>query len=104
MSKVKNTTAKNTAAKNTVAKEEKSKFMPFRKDNYIFLLIGLAFIAIGFILMIGGSSDNVDEFSTDVYSFRRITLSSILIVLGFVIEIYAIMKQPKEENKAKDLS
>jgi hypothetical protein len=83
--------------KNTVSKEEKSKFMPFRKDNYLFLLIGLALIAIGLILMIGGSSDDVDVFSTDVYSFRRITLSTILIVLGFLVEIYAIMKQPKKE-------
>jgi hypothetical protein len=92
--------AKNTVSKNTASTEEKSKFMPFRKDNYMFLLIGLGFIIIGFIFMIGGSSGDVDVFSTEVYSFRRITLSSILIVLGFVIEIYAIMKQPKEENKA----
>jgi hypothetical protein len=86
--------------KNTVTKEEKAKFMPFRKDNYILLLTGLAFIAVGLILMIGGSSKDVDVFDTAIYSFRRITLSPILIVLGFVIEIYAIMKQPKAENKA----
>jgi len=72
--------------------------MPFRKDNYILLLIGLACIAIGFILMIGGSSDDVDVFSPGVYSFRRITLSTIFIVLGFVVEIYAIMRQPKEKE------
>jgi uncharacterized Tic20 family protein len=90
--------------KTTVSKEEKSKFMPFRKDNYLFLLIGLVLIAIGFILMIGGSSNDVDVFDTAVYSFRRITLSSILIVLGFVVEIYAIMKQPKTENEANGLS
>ena len=94
MSKIKNT------VKNTVLQEEKGKFMPFRKDNYMFFLIGLLFIAIGFILMIGGSSDNVDEFSTEVYSFRRIGLSSILIVVGFIIEIYAIMKQPKKQPEA----
>jgi hypothetical protein len=86
--------------KNTVLKEDKAKFMPFRKDNYMFLLIGLAFIAIGLILMIGGSSDNVDVFDTAVYSFRRTTLSPILIVLGFAVEIYAIMKQPKKEKEA----
>ena len=86
-------------AKNTVSTEEKRKFMPFRKDNYMFLLAGLAFIAIGFILMIGGSSPDVDVFDEGVYSFRRITLSPILIILGFVIEIYAIMKRPKKENK-----
>jgi thiosulfate reductase cytochrome b subunit len=85
--------------KNTVSNEEKSKFMPFRKDNYMFLLIGLVFIIIGFILMIGGSSENVDVFDEGIYSFRRITLSPILIVIGFVIEIYAIMKKPKQENK-----
>jgi len=86
--------------KNTVSKEEKSKFMPFRKDNYILLLTGLALMVIGFILMIGGSSDNVEVFSTEVYSFRRITLATIFIVLGFVVEIYAIMKQPKKEKEA----
>ena len=86
--------------KNTVSKEGKKEIMPFRKDNYMFLLIGLVFIAIGFILMVGGSSDNVDEFSEAVYSFRRITLSSVFIVLGFVIEVYAIMKKPKEGEKA----
>jgi len=87
--------------KNTVSKEEKGKFMPFRKDNYMLLLAGLLFIAIGLILMIGGSSNDVNKFNAEgVYSFTRLTLSPILIVIGFVIEIYAIMKQPKKEQEA----
>ncbi|MDL2254895.1 DUF3098 domain-containing protein [Bacteroidales bacterium OttesenSCG-928-J16] len=77
------------------AKDDSGKFMPFRKDNYIFLLIGLALIFIGFLLMIGGSSNDPDIFSEKIYSFRRITLSPILIVAGFIVEIYAIMKKPK---------
>ncbi|MDR0363559.1 MAG: DUF3098 domain-containing protein [Bacteroidales bacterium] len=86
--------------KNSVSeKETKGKNMPFHKDNYIFLLIGLAFIVIGFLLMINGSSNDPDVFSEEIYSFRRITLSPILIVAGFIIEIYAIMKKPKSTEK-----
>ena len=57
----------------------------------------IAFIFIGFILMIGGGSDNPDVFNDAIFSFRRITLAPILVLIGFGIEIYAIMKKPKDE-------
>ena len=60
------------------------------------MLIGLAFILVGFILMIGGGSDDQTQFSPEVFSFRRITLAPILILTGYVIEIFAIMKKPKD--------
>ncbi len=66
----------------------------FGRGNYKFLLIGLAFIVVGFILMVGGGSDDPNVFSDDIFNFRRLTLAPILILIGYVIEIYAIMKKP----------
>ena len=68
------------------------------KENYILLIIGFVIILIGFILMMGGKADNPSEFSEEIFSFRRITLAPLLVLFGFVFEIYAIMKKPKEEE------
>ena len=63
----------------------------FGKRNYRFMIIGLFFIAIGFILMSGGGSDDPNIFNEEIYSFRRIRLAPILVITGFIIEIYAIL-------------
>ena len=55
------------------------------------MLIGLAFIGLGFILMAGGGSDNPEIFNEDIYNFRRIRLAPTLVLIGLAIEIYAIM-------------
>ena len=69
----------------------------FTKDNYIWMLAGLAVIALGFFLMAGGKSADPKVFNdTEVYSTTRITIAPILIIAGLVIEIFAIMKKPKE--------
>ncbi|MCK9401461.1 MAG: DUF3098 domain-containing protein [Bacteroidales bacterium] len=68
----------------------------FGKENYRLLLIGLALIVLGFLLMIGGGSDDPKVFSQDIFNFRRITLAPILILAGYVVEIFAIMKKPKD--------
>ena len=68
----------------------------FGKENYRLMLIGLAFIAIGFLLMIGGGSSDPSKFNPEIFSFRRITLAPILILAGYVIEVFAIMKKPKD--------
>lgn len=68
------------------------------KENYKLLAIGFAIIVLGFILMAGGGSDDPNVFSEDIFSFRRITLAPILLFIGFVFEIYAIMKKPREEE------
>lgn len=75
------------------ADNQEQKQMPFNRDNYKWVLIGLAVLLIGFILMIGGGSDNPDVFNEGMFNFRRLTLAPILILAGFGIEFYAIMKK-----------
>jgi hypothetical protein len=68
----------------------------FDKENYMWMIGGVVLILIGFMLMSGGKSPSPNEFHYDeVYSFRRITLAPIVLLLGFAVEIYAIMKKPK---------
>lgn len=75
--------------------KEKIAHQLFDKENLKWMLGGLIVIAIGFILMAGGKSDNPNVFQDkDVYSFRRITFAPILITAGFIIEIFAIMRKP----------
>lgn len=70
----------------------------FAKENYILMIAGLVVLAIGFFLMAGGKSEDPKVFDpNEVYSTTRITVAPILIILGFVIEIVAIMKKPKSE-------
>jgi len=68
----------------------------FNKDNYRIMFIGLGFIILGFILMIGGGSDDPKVFNPAIFNFQRLTLAPILIIAGYVIEIIAIMKKPKD--------
>lgn len=67
------------------------------KENYKLLAIGFAIIVIGFILMIGGRSDDPNVFNgNEIFSFQRITLAPVVVLAGFIFEIWAIMKKPKE--------
>lgn len=69
----------------------------FTKETYMWMAIGAAVIILGFLLMIGGKSADPNVFNKDeVYSIRRITIAPILIIAGLVMEIYAIMKKPKD--------
>jgi hypothetical protein len=71
------------------------------KQNYKLIAIGFGIMAVGYILMTGGGSNNPDVFNAEaLFSFRRITLSTIIIVGGFIFEIYAIMKKPKVKKEA----
>lgn len=68
----------------------------FTKDNYMWMVIGIVVMAIGFFLMSGGKSADPKVFNKDeVYSTTRITIAPLLIIAGLVIEIFAIMKKPK---------
>lgn len=68
----------------------------FSKINYTILLIGVALIAIGFLLMLGSPNDNPAEFNEDIFSFRRIHLSPAVILAGFCVCFYSIFKKPKQ--------
>ena len=74
-------------------KQEKRK-MVFGKKNYQLMLLGLIFITLGFFLMSGGGSEDPNIFNDEIYNFRRIRVAPILVVFGFIIEVYAIMKNP----------
>ena len=66
----------------------------FNKKKYRLLILGLIFIITGYILMSGGGSDDPEIFPWDtIFSFRRLTLSTILIITGLIIEFFAIMKK-----------
>ncbi len=84
-------------------KKEKPKpfDFPFARENYRLLIIGVIIIAFGFILMIGGGSDDPDVFNPAIFSFRRITLAPLVALFGFIFIIYAIMKQPSETSEDK---
>lgn len=73
----------------------------FGKENYLYMGIGIACILIGFALMSGGKSPDPHGFNPDeIYSFRRITLAPIVILIGFGIEAYAIMMKRDEVEEA----
>ncbi len=75
--------------------EQKQEFL-FDKLNYKILLIGIATIAIGFILMSGGGSDDPKVFNDAIFNFRRIRLAPTVVLIGFGITIYSIFKSPKK--------
>lgn len=66
-------------------------------ENYRLMAIGFGIIVLGFILMIGGVSDDPNVFNPEIFSFRRITLAPLLLLFGFLFEIYAILKKPKKD-------
>ena len=78
-------------------KEIKETGFALGKENYKLMAIGFAIIVLGFILLSGGGSDDPTVFSEDIFSFRRLTIAPILLLVGFIFEIYAIMKKPKGE-------
>ncbi len=76
----------------------------FGKENFIWMLVGLGVMALGFFLMAGGKSADPTKFNdNEIYSFTRITVSPFLIIVGFVIEIFAIMRKSKETRDAKSI-
>ena len=67
--------------------------MPLTMRNYLLLAVGVVLIVLGFVLMSGGTVATPEEFSYDIFSWRRITIAPILVVTGFAFEIYAILKR-----------
>ncbi len=74
--------------------EENTNDFAFGKENYKWLIIGIVVLIVGFLLMVGGGSDNPNEFyKEEIFSFRRITLAPIVILAGFATVLIAIIKK-----------
>ncbi|GAA4965641.1 DUF3098 domain-containing protein [Algibacter aquimarinus] len=78
-------------------KENSKPTFVFGKKNYKFMFIGLACIAFGFILMAGGGSDDPNVFNPEIFHWRRIRLAPTLVLIGFGIQIYAILLNPDKK-------
>lgn len=77
---------------NKLSNENDNK-MPLTMKNYLLIAIGVVIIILGFVLMAGGDAATAEEFNQNIFSFRRITLAPIVVIAGFVFEIYAILKR-----------
>lgn len=75
--------------------KDKSEFL-FGKKNYKIMLVGIGVILLGFILMAGGGSEDPNVFNEEMYNFQRIRLAPTLILIGFAIEVYAILAKSAE--------
>jgi len=82
-------------------KQDSETNFTFGKKNYKWMFIGLGFIALGFILMSGGGSDDPNVFNPEIFNFRRIRLAPTLVLIGFGIQIYAILLNPDKEKNSK---
>jgi hypothetical protein len=63
----------------------------FQIKNYRYLIVAIGFISLGFILMVGGGSENPQVFNPEIFSFRRIRVAPTMVLLGFGIAIYSIL-------------
>jgi hypothetical protein len=77
------------------APESASLDFAFGKMNYILMIAGIVIIALGFILMIGGGSKDPKVFSNDIFDTQRMTVAPLLVLAGFAVEIFAILKKPR---------
>ena len=71
----------------------------FESRNYKLIISGIALIALGFILMSGGRSEDPTIFNPEIYNFRRIRLAPFLILLGLGLQVYAILSRSKSKNE-----
>ena len=74
---------------------------PFERKNYLFFLVGLGLLALGYVLMSGGGVEDPNEFSEAIFSKRRITIAPLTVLLGYGVIFYSILKRfPAEGGQA----
>jgi cytochrome bd-type quinol oxidase subunit 2 len=86
-----------TQTKTIPAPQDKTTFA-FGKENYKLMIIGVVVVAIGMLLMTGGASDDPNKMSEEIFDFRRLTLAPIVIIAGYVVVLFSIIKKSKEAN------
>jgi len=91
-------------ATNLAKKEKETESLGFAlgMQNYKLMAIGFGIIVLGFILMAGGGTDDPNVFNKEIFNFRRITLAPVLLLAGFIFEVYAIMKKPVRKKASDD--
>ena len=75
---------------------ENNEKMPITRRGLKLLLIGVIVMVSGYLLMVGGGSDNPQVFNYDMFDFRRLVAAPAVIILGIVIEVVAIMRVFKD--------
>jgi hypothetical protein len=70
----------------------------FGKENYIFMIAGVVVLVIGYLLMVGGGSDNPENFNPEIFDTQRITIAPVTLLIGFGIVLFGIMKKPKTQE------
>ncbi|MEW6469350.1 MAG: DUF3098 domain-containing protein [Bacteroidota bacterium] len=70
------------------------------RENYLYIIIGVVILAAGFLLMAGGASPDPKQFSEEIFSTRRLTVAPIVLLIGFGVVFYAIMRKPKSKLPA----
>ena len=83
--------------KNTEDNKREFAFV-FNKINYIIMIAGIVLLALGYILLAGGGSDDPNVFNPEMFNGRRLYLAPILIILGLLVEIVAIMYRGKDSE------
>lgn len=97
--KYKNFSAENIGKKEVEVPQENTFY--FGKENYKLMLTGLALIVVGFLLMMGADANTVDgkydpdSWNEGIFSIRRIRIAPLLVIAGFVVEVYAVLKRNK---------
>ena len=81
-------------------KENKPNGIYFDKINYLLLITGIVLIAAGYLMMIGGGSNDPDKFNPEIFSKQRITYAPVTSIIGFAVIIFAIMRRPKQESQS----
>lgn len=77
-------------------RENASTVFSFGRDNYMFILIGIGLLVVGYLLMAGGGSDDPKKYNPAIFDTQRITIAPITLLIGFAVVLYGIMKKPKE--------
>ena len=98
---VKNTTKKGVTAKNS-AKPGWAPGMPFTTTNYLLMVAGVIILLIGYFMLSGGGSDDPSQFSDAIFNARRLKVAPVILIVGFVVELFAIMYRPRKQAEAQE--
>ena len=72
--------------------------MALSRENFKYIIVGCVVVIVGFILMAGGGTEDPTQFNEEeLFSFRRITLAPFLVMLGYGVVLFGILKRPKKE-------